>query len=415
MVVVLALLRQLCQFWVKVYGNNAFQKTLWISSLLYITKSIIQRYIRHSQTKLYYQHNSINNRVVKNFRTIHNYYPSPFLNNGWLQTIWAGLMEEMNPSKTKYKREIVEMLDGGIVAIDWSPNSDHLKDDAPTIVVLHGVTGHSNAPYIESLYQVAVHRGYRLAVFIARGCGNLDLRSPRLFGAADTDDCRFVVQKVAQRYPHSPLYGVGFSLGSNVLTKYVGEEGSHCPLVGFVSLCNPYNFCRIFENLGFKGKVVQKMLAVSIIKMMSRHTSELKKIEHYYGIDFVNKVFKANSLLSIDDEFTCKMRGFKGALAYYQTANSSDHIKHIEIPGLFISTKDDIVCLLKGLPMEEIRAKENLMLCLTHGGGHLGFFEGLTASKQWHPEVIMDYFEGLELCRKERLSFREEISYDDDD
>lgn len=30
---------------------------------------------------------------------------------------------------------------------------------------------------------------------------------------------------IAQKFPNAPLLGVGFSLGANVLTRYLGEEG----------------------------------------------------------------------------------------------------------------------------------------------------------------------------------------------
>ena len=33
-------------------------------------------------------------------------------------------------------------------------------------------------------------------------------------------------------FPQSPLYGVGVSLGSIILVKYLAEEGARCPLVG---------------------------------------------------------------------------------------------------------------------------------------------------------------------------------------
>ncbi len=31
-------------------------------------------------------------------------------------------------------------------------------------------------------------------------------------------------------FPNRPLFGIGFSLGANIMTNYVGEEGANCPL-----------------------------------------------------------------------------------------------------------------------------------------------------------------------------------------
>jgi predicted alpha/beta-fold hydrolase len=40
----------------------------------------------------------------------------------------------------------------------------------------------------------------------------------------------------------APFIAVGFSMGANILTKYLGEEGPACPLTAAVSIANPYDF-----------------------------------------------------------------------------------------------------------------------------------------------------------------------------
>ena len=46
------------------------------------------------------------------------------------------------------------------------------------------------------------------------------------------------------RYPEAPIYAVGYSLGANLLVKYLGEEGKrgYRPLAGAVAVSNPWNF-----------------------------------------------------------------------------------------------------------------------------------------------------------------------------
>ena len=38
------------------------------------------------------------------------------------------------------------------------------------------------------------------------------------------------------KYPHAPLLGVGFSLGANVLTRYLAEEGEQSRLIAGCAL-----------------------------------------------------------------------------------------------------------------------------------------------------------------------------------
>ena len=51
-------------------------------------------------------------------------------------------------------------------------------------------------------------------------------RRPRLYHSGDTADLDFVVRTLAAREPAAPLYAVGFSLGGNVLLKWLGEQGA---------------------------------------------------------------------------------------------------------------------------------------------------------------------------------------------
>jgi predicted alpha/beta-fold hydrolase len=57
-------------------------------------------------------------------------------------------------------------------------------------------------------------------VFNARGCANSELKTPRLFNGARTDDLRTALIAVQEKLGAStPLVGIGFSLGSNILVK----------------------------------------------------------------------------------------------------------------------------------------------------------------------------------------------------
>ena len=85
--------------------------------------------------------------------------------------------------------------------------------------------------------------GYRAAVINFRGCASptswlpilipnprigagVPLTSQLLYSAGHTDDTRQALRYIAYRYPNALLLGVGFSLGANVLTRYLAEEGA---------------------------------------------------------------------------------------------------------------------------------------------------------------------------------------------
>ena len=49
---------------------------------------------------------------------------------------------------------------------------------------------------------------------------------------------------VRAKYPENLLFAAGWSLGANILTRYVGEEGEATPLAAAAALCNPFNLVR---------------------------------------------------------------------------------------------------------------------------------------------------------------------------
>ena len=59
---------------------------------------------------------------------------------------------------------------------------------------------------------------------ILLGAG-VPLTSPLFYNAGATDDTRQALMYISHMYPDAPLLGLGFSLGSNVLTRYLAEEG----------------------------------------------------------------------------------------------------------------------------------------------------------------------------------------------
>lgn len=96
--------------------------------------------------------------------------------------------------------------------------------------------------------------GYRGVVINFRGCASVPITSPMLYSAGYTDDLRTALMYIQNLYPDSPLLGLGFSLGANIMCRYFGEEGKNSRLVsgcvlGCVSHVIMAQQCYISVNL----------------------------------------------------------------------------------------------------------------------------------------------------------------------
>ncbi|THG01598.1 hypothetical protein TEA_010034 [Camellia sinensis var. sinensis] len=91
----------------------------------------------------------------------------------------------------------------------------------------------------------------------------------------------------------------------------------------------------------------------------------------------------SRSIRDFDNYATCLVGKFETVDTYYRRCSSSSFVGHVSVPLLCISALDDPVCTKEAIPWDECRANKNIVLATTKHGGHLAFFEGLTATSLW--------------------------------
>lgn len=135
------------------------------------------------------------------------------------QTVFASIIRSKIIPNLNYDREVLTLRDGGEVALDWFAVGCEVN--SPIIIILPGLSGASQAEYIKCLVMAASHCGIRTVVFNNRGLGGLELKTPRLYCAANSDDLVEVVNHVRQKYPEVKLGATGISMGGLVLANYI--------------------------------------------------------------------------------------------------------------------------------------------------------------------------------------------------
>ena len=81
--------------------------------------------------------------------------------------------------KYQYDREILELSDGGEIALDWliHPNKEKYFDSERHIIILiPGVNGDSSKLYAFSLHETCIKNGFDLVVINWRGMGGVPLK-----------------------------------------------------------------------------------------------------------------------------------------------------------------------------------------------------------------------------------------------
>jgi len=84
---------------------------------------------------------------------------------------------------------------------------------------------------------------------------------------------------------------------------------------------------------------------------------------------------RLNSFYKYDDAYTAPIHGFTSASEYYEKCSSKQFLKEIQTPTLIIHSKDDPFMTPEVIPNKE-ELSEQITLCITDKGGHVGFVEG---------------------------------------
>ncbi|KAI7864528.1 Alpha/Beta hydrolase protein [Spinellus fusiger] len=323
------------------------------------------------------------------------YNPTPYLFHSLLQGAYSvyegGTKIDFG---VNYEREYYTFPDGGQLALDWTNNrpSDFL-DKTPTAVFLHGLTGGSNEYYILSMLQVitAAPFNYRGVVINNRGCANSELTTPQLYSGCYTDDVRAAIKHIQKSLaPGTPLIGIGFSLGSNILVKYLGEEGDKTPLTAAVSIGNPFDFKGssdlLYQSLAGRN-IYAPVMATGLKKLFFRHAAILSKLDH---ID-TDEIMATDNIRDFDKVCTRKLTGHTTVNNYYRAASSCCYIEHVRIPLLCINALDDPISNKACIPYDEIATNPYVILALTEQGGHIGWFEHFFSPKRWIVKPVTEF------------------------
>src|SRR5690606_8945410 len=104
------------------------------------------------------------------------------------------------------RRERLELPDGDFLDLDFAPAGSVAHDpEAPVVLVLHGLEGSARRRYMLLTYRELLARGLRPVGLNFRACSGEPNRLPRLYHSGDTDDLRFVVEHLADRFNGAPL------------------------------------------------------------------------------------------------------------------------------------------------------------------------------------------------------------------
>lgn len=297
----------------------------------------------------------------------------------------------MPGAKVRYDREVIEFSDEGHASLDWametgSFSASSLSDNAPIALIIHGLTGCSDA--MRPVCAEALARGYRPVAFNRRGHGGLPLATPKLQDFGCVQDLKQVIDHIERKYPQTKLYGIAYSAGCALLWAYFGETGEQAKLQAGALVSPGYNEYDMFCG-GCIHPVYDFLMTFSLKQMLLSHQDKLQHVVH------VPSALKTKSVGEFYAQTYMKMHGFQDMESYFQHNNPMRAVHNIERPMLCLNALDDPVCKQENIRYDLFTGDCMRMLVETSDGSHCAFYEGHVRPQTWAPTVVMTYLDSV--------------------
>lgn len=311
-----------------------------------------------------------------------NYSPKFPFKNAHIHTIYPSIFRKVDIT---FQRERINTPDEDFLDIDTVKNG---TDSA--VILLHGLEGSSSSNYIKGMAKAAVESGHDVIALNFRGCSGEVNRVIRSYHSGETQDLRFLIKLMLQEGTYKRLHLVGFSLGANVLLKYLGEEGDSIdPRIGSgVSISVPCELAACSDEISKPVNWIYSKRFLSDLK-------EKVKLKRAITKDVINyeKVMASKGIWEFDDNYTAPIHGFESAESYYENCSGNRFLNNIRIPTLILNALDDTFLAGACYPYELAKESTYVFLETPKYGGHVGFVGDRGKGWYWSEERAMSFLD----------------------
>jgi uncharacterized protein len=251
-------------------------------------------------------------------------------------------------------------------------------DARPLVVLIHGLTGCSDSAYMRASAAAHLDAGSNVLRLNLRGAGPLPARG--MYHAGRSEDFRCVVE--ALDAPHG-IHAVGYSLGANMLLKYLSEGAGK--VIKAASVSAPIDLLETSKRIhARRNRVYHDYLLRRMREDALAPHADLGPVAR-------DTVAGVRTIWDFDDRVIAPRNGFADVHDYYARCSAGPRLKDIAVPTLLVHALDDP--WIPGALYESYdwRANPNLTPLLSRGGGHVGF-HGAGSRIAWHDRAIVGFF-----------------------
>ena len=255
----------------------------------------------------------------------------------------------------------------------------------PMVVLIHGLTGCEDSIYMRASAAHLLRAGFPVMRLNLRGAGPTRPHCGLHYHAGRSEDLRMMLSALPRTLIEAGVVAVGFSLGGNLLLKYLGEAGSQAAILAAATVSAPLDLAATSRRIAMpRNAAYQWYFVREAQREVLAPASEVTPEERRAALE-------ARSIWQFDERFTAPRNGFEGASDYYHRNSSRLFLDDIAVPTLAIHALDDPIVPAEPYRDYDWRRNRHLMPALQPRGGHVGFHDRRGGT--WHDRAIQAFFE----------------------
>ena len=258
----------------------------------------------------------------------------------------------------------------------------------PLAILIHGLTGDEASANVRGTAAHLLSLGYPVLRLNLRGAGPSRPMSRFQYHAGRTGDFAAVLAALPAALGANGVVAVGYSLGGNMLLKFLGERGRAARLRAAASVSAPIDLAATSRRMedrrnGFYRSYLIREIKAEAVAPISDVTAAERRA-----------VLAIRTIRDFDQVFSAPRNSFDSAEHYYEANSARNFLGGIAVPTLVVHAHDDP--WVPAEPYLTYRWRDNPALTplLAAGGGHVGF-HGIDRRAAWHDLAIGEFFDAV--------------------
>ncbi len=311
-----------------------------------------------------------------------SFEPHPLLRNRHLMTFAAALWPRRHPLLPPPADRLFEVEPGTqvLARCHWQAEPQR----CPTLVLVHGLEGSSESPYMLGIAAKAFRAGCNVLRMNQRTCGGTEHLTPSLYNSGLSGDYRAVLMELLERDALQEVFFAGYSMGGNLVLKMAGNLGAASPaqLRAVATVCPGLDLAAGADALALPENSIYEWNFLRDLRKRLRRKAQLFP-ERYR----LNGIGRIRTLREWDDVVTAPHCGYRDANDYYARASALRVAAAIGVPTLILVAQDDPFIPLEPFRDPAIVQNPNITVVAPQHGGHCAFISNVKGEERFWAEA----------------------------